>query len=205
MSVQDGWSLIHRIGKDPLKEIKKVDILIDAFTTQTSLVVSLYSLKAHVSVARLREAHYYWLADLKRIGDNELDGANPDHFKQAGHLSYWLRRTRPVTSIEFDNSSFSTQADLSPDDAYREEYRVLFNYLNEYIAFEIGFHISLFYYLNEISRPRVLTSEMYPSWDFIECLCHFLNSKNVSPHALFLIFKGYFDALGATEQQGRRR
>lgn len=196
MSAADAGLLIYKLT-DPLKEIKEnKQTFFNVVQNQLSVLLQPYQLRGDLSLARLNEAHFYWLADLGRIGTHELDGANPDHFKQAGHLAYWIRRVRPISNLEVIN--VDSKADMSPEDAYADEYRLYFNYGNEYLAFELGYHLSLFYILFAATKPgRIVT----PSWDFIECTCHFLNAKNVSPHALFLIYKGFFDgARGASSQ-----
>jgi hypothetical protein len=175
---------------DPLGAIKDQKVFIEVVRNHLSVLMRPYQLSAALSLPRLNEAYSYWIADLGRLGTHELDGSNPDHFKQAGHLSYWIRRTRPI--IDMEVISIETRADLSPEDAYKDEYKLFFNYGNEYLAFELGFHLSNFYVLFDAKKPGKL---VLPSWDLIECACHFLNAKNVSPHALFLIYKAFFDSL----------
>ncbi len=86
MSISDVGPLIYRLD-DPLKSIKDdQQAFNDVAQSQLSLLLRPYQLSATLSLSRLNEARFYWLADLERIGTHELDGSNPDHFKQSGHL-----------------------------------------------------------------------------------------------------------------------
>lgn len=53
-----------------------------------------------VSRRRLSDAFHFWVDDLHRVGEIELAGADPDHFKRAAHLAYWLRRSTPVVRMD---------------------------------------------------------------------------------------------------------
>lgn len=88
MSGSGAGLLIYNLD-DPLKAIKDNEqTFFDVVQGQLSVLLRPYQLSASLSLARLNEARFYWLADLDRIGTHELDGSNPDHFKQAGHLTY---------------------------------------------------------------------------------------------------------------------
>lgn len=193
MSGSGTGTLIYELD-NPLIQIKEDRALFNkVIESHVDFLLRPYQLCATVHEARLNEAHHYWVCDINRIGQNDFAGGVPDHFKQAGHLCYWVRRTRPVTDIEVIVKS--TKTDLSPNDAYKEEYDLFFNYINEYLGLDLGFHTVLFYHLYDKKNPRHASRGMLPSWDFIECTSHFMNSKNVSPHALFLIYKALFDHL----------
>lgn len=50
---------------------------------------------------RLYTAHYAWRDDLSRVEQRENNlGQGLDHFKQCGHLAYWLRRSSPIVEFE---------------------------------------------------------------------------------------------------------
>jgi len=70
---------------------------------------------------------------------------------------------------------------------------LLFGYHNEFIAFEFGYQFCLFY---EINKPggSERAERLSLSGDYYRTVCQFLKYKNVSPHALFLIFKNLFYA-----------
>lgn len=140
---------------------------------------------------RLLDAHEHWQTDLKRVSQFELNNKTPDHFKQSGHLVYWLRRTSPV--IEFINPkhNISDAEGLPPTEAEKKLQELLFKYGNEYLAFDVGYRLCRYYETERNDGPlgdkdRLLTP------DYILTISHFLKTKNVSPHAMFLILKSLF-------------
>src|SRR5690242_13731963 len=58
-----------------------------------------FRLDVDVSRHRLSDAFHFYIDDLYRVGEIELGGGDPDHFKRAAHLAYWLRRSTPVVKI----------------------------------------------------------------------------------------------------------
>lgn len=140
---------------------------------------------------RIVAAYAAWKADLARIEDHEPElHEGLDHFKRAGHLTYWARRMSPV--IDANEPSFDLYE--AHEDPIEESERVLrqrmFGLWNEYIAFEIGLQICKFYEVGQPGAIRGIT--FFPATDYYDTMCHFLKLKNVSPHALFLIFKSLF-------------
>jgi len=78
---------------------------------------------------------------------------------------------------------------LSPDEiAFRE---LLLGYCNEYIAFDYAFQICKYYELGKVP-PSSRAAAVALSREYYQTMCHFLKYKNVSPHALHLIFKSIF-------------
>lgn len=78
---------------------------------------------------RLWDAHGLWQEDLDRLKTYELNGSTPDHYKQAGHLIYWLRRSSPVIAFNIaGNASLTSEA--------RDFRDLLLRYGNEYLAFD---------------------------------------------------------------------
>jgi hypothetical protein len=138
------------------------------------------------------EAHGAWLSDLKRVNDHEPQlGEGLDHFKRCGHLAFWLRRMGPVVeAIDLTrNLDDAPGYDLSTDEiAFRD---LLFGYANEYLAIDLGFQFCRYY---EISKAGGSTraNSLILDEDYIRTNCHFLKYKNVSPHALYLIYKSLF-------------
>src|SRR5262245_6904423 len=54
-----------------------------------------------MSDASLLDAHHQWRDDMDRIRKYELnDNSDPDHFTQAGGLTYWLRRGHAVYDLK---------------------------------------------------------------------------------------------------------
>lgn len=146
------------------------------------------ALKPTISVQRLHEAHGAWRNDLDRVGTNEKNlDEGLDHFKQAGHLAFWLRRFCPITDALCSLDGASPSVD---NERWR---KFLFSYSNEYIAFLIGFNISQFYERFKsslVENPRAF--EVSVRGEYMNMICHFLKYKTVSPHALTVIYKSLF-------------
>ncbi len=137
---------------------------------------------------RLRDAHHFWVKDLERVKAAEDNlGEGLDHFKQSGHLAYWLRRTSPVVEFVDMSGGFNeaVRDEVSCDNNFRD---FLFKYGMEYFAFDLPFNICRFH---EIAQPGSSdwAEEIDLPPDYVTTICHFLKTKNVSPHAIFLIFK----------------
>ena len=109
-----------------------------------------------------------------------------DHFKQAAHLAYWLRRTAPIVKMNCPD----LKGNFGNVDSARE---IHFKYGNEYSAFTVGFDLCRFYEANKKgSNPDIYASDYSMNDDYITVMAHFLKTKNVSPHALYLIYKSLF-------------
>lgn len=140
-----------------------------------------------ISLPRLRDAHHAWRDDLSRVEARESNlSAGLDHFKQCGHLTYWLRRCGPVVEFEDIAALWEEAGGLYKDE---EELRdLLRKYGNEYMAFDIGLQICQYYELERtdgkgLENPPIITLE------YLIDLCHFLKFKHVSPHSIYLIFR----------------
>lgn len=143
-----------------------------------------------LSPNRVREVHGAWKMDLKRVGDHERnldDGL--DHFKQSGHLSFWVRRMSPLVEARDPlTSREAVRDDLSEQQiAFRD---LLYAYGNEYLAFDLGFQFCRFYETDGSGKCRADTLSL--SEEYYRTMCHFLKYKTVSPHAMFLIYKSLF-------------
>jgi len=78
---------------------------------------------------------------------------------------------------------------LSDDEiAFR---RLLLGYCNEYLAFDYGFQICKYY---ELATGSTRAESVAPSRQYYQATCQFLKYKNVSPHAMHLIYKSLFHA-----------
>lgn len=145
------------------------------------------ALRPRLSVQRLEEAHGAWRNDLVRLGNHERNlDKGPDHFKQAAHLAFWLRRFCPITEAKCLLAGEPT----SKQAGWRN---LLQSYANEYIAFMIGYNIARYYEQSlgtRYDRPRAYDLRL--DNDYIEMVCHFLKYKTVSPHALTMVYKSLY-------------
>ncbi|MBC7953430.1 MAG: hypothetical protein H7Z12_16620 [Rhodospirillaceae bacterium] len=144
-----------------------------------------------IQAVRLFDAHHQWQQDVDRVSKYELDSGTPDHYKQCGHLVYWLRRSSPVVEwVDASNNLGDAEGlpDL-PEHAQMKE--LLLKYGNEYLAFDLGYRICRYFEVSREDNPlsedgRLLTP------DYLRTISHFLKTKNVSPHAMYLILKSLF-------------
>jgi len=138
-------------------------------------------------------------SDIPEIGDYEVLGwkeregriqiDRPEQAKYAG------------TYGEYQEPEKSTEIKLKTKDgieiavsygrflAQRERIQ---SYANEYFAFTWGLRLAQSYQHekdveNGVAAP--LSLSFAPDEDLIECYCYFLKYKNVSPHAIFLVYK----------------
>ena len=130
-------------------------------------------------------AHGAWISDLERIERHEkqlIDGL--DHFKRAGHLTYWIRRMSPIIDGHDPhyNPQDSDSHKVEPNSAELRMRERMFGFWNEYVAFEVGFQLCKFYELGQPGKRR--RGEFFPSADYYETMCQFLKFKNVSSSAL---------------------
>lgn len=173
--------------RDIFSRLDDREWFIGCISTQYEYEYSRLRLKVQVSRRRVEDAWDFWQDDLYRVREIEFKKKTElDHFKRAGHLTYWLRRCSPVIVVEETETEFENVRKL------REFY---YRYGCEYISFYIGFRLCRFVEAYRIRDSAARTdSGLMPEdyeldADFIETVSHFLKAKNVSPHALFLIFK----------------
>jgi hypothetical protein len=140
-----------------------------------------YGCKVWLSRARLDQARKLWMDDIDRV---RLDSSTtPDHFKQAGHLAYWLRRRLVTNSIQPDETSGGAELQ-----------EVFLNYGNEICAFRIGFSICLGFETRHLDKATrlALLPELILDHEFVVETAKLLHFKNVSPQALYLIYRSLF-------------
>ncbi len=179
-----------RISRQTLEAIKDREEFLSVFTEYAMEVLGKAALFPKLSKPRVYEAHGAWITDLKRVGQHEpnLKGGL-DHFKQCGHLAFWLRRMTPVAEM-MDLDFGDAELPLS---SRAQELRTLLNgYNNEYLAFDFPFQICKYYEFRHKQKPSQRAAGLILSPDYYQMACHFMKYKNVSPHALHLIYKSMF-------------
>jgi hypothetical protein len=136
------------------------------------------------SYDRTDEAYEYWMRDIGRVYDAE--DAEPDHFKRAGFLAYWLRRRQVVHHV-------MTEPEGAIADKFRN--RFLINH-NEYCAFMFGFRICHYFSLAEKLEDSADIAAYIGSQnlepEFVFDVSTLMKNKNVSPHSLYLIYRACF-------------
>jgi hypothetical protein len=175
-----------------LEAIEDEAVFVRFFVDYAQDVLHQARLYPRLSKPRVIEAHGAWLSDLKRVNDHEPQlGEGLDHFKRCGHLAFWVRRMGPVVEAidTTRNIADAPGYDLSSDEkAFRD---LLFGYCNEYLAFDLGFQFCRYYEIGKAGGSARANSLVLDE-NYIRTACHFLKYKQVSPHALFLLYKSLF-------------
>jgi hypothetical protein len=181
-----------RITKDTLKGILEETEFCRVFTEYAEYALGEARLFPKMSKPRLVEAFGAWKNDLTRVGSHEprLD-EGLDHLKQAGHLAFWLRRMSPIIEAYDLNDNLADSPGYDLTDTQVEFRKLLLGYCNEYLAFDFGFNFCKFYEIGKDGGSR-RASDLVLSQDYYMATCHFLKFKNVSPHAMHLIYKSLF-------------
>ncbi|NJL08366.1 MAG: protein-glutamate O-methyltransferase family protein [Methylacidiphilales bacterium] len=182
-----------RIYKGFLDAIRDEKIFIEEFKKYAGEVFGACRLYPVISDARLIEVRGAWLHDLKHVGKHEpnlTDGL--DHFKQCGHLSFWIRRLSPVVEATDSKSDLGDAEgyDLSTIEIGLRD--TLFGYANEYLAFDYCFIICKYYEANKKGSPSEFARDLTISPDYYKVIRQFLKYKSVSPHAMHLIYRSLF-------------
>lgn len=100
----------------------------------------------------------------------------PDHFKQAAHLAFWIRRLRP----------FFYEVDVAHNDCNIDHQKKYILLVNEYFALQVAEYICTFammHFKNEKDvRPMFLNQDFVYSFRY----------KHVSPHAMLMILRSVY-------------
>lgn len=136
-----------------------------------------------ISATHAKDARDLWVRDRKRI--EVAEDSTPDHFKQAGFLTYWLRRRLAVETTH----RYQIHAFIEDQDSF-----VLG--VNDICAFLFGFRLCLYFEFRELiaagadisAELRKIVVEDHLKHD----IATLMRGKNLSPHALYLIFRTLF-------------
>jgi hypothetical protein len=175
------------LNSNTLCEIADFSCFEKLFAAYTHEIYQSTLLFPRLSKRRLFDAHFAWRDDLSRVQDREpnLDHGL-DHFKQCGHLSYWLRRTGPV--VEYDDLIAQRECGEVIYDDERRARELILSYGSEFIAFDFGFRLCYYSESERTDRKESMRELNLPK-HYILDICHMLKFKNFSPHCLFLICK----------------
>lgn len=165
------------------------DKFVRVFSTYCDHALREAQLDPVLSKVRLYEIRGAWKNDLERVSANEpnLD-QGLDHFKQCGHLAFWIRRFTPLIELQ-DPTKNLGDAEGYPLSEYAIKFRkLLAGYGNEFLAFDFGFQIVRFYQKG-LGSPR---GDFTPTQDYVETVCHSLKYKAASPHSMHMLYKSLF-------------
>lgn len=166
---------------DTLNKIQDFEWFYKCVSYEYNSFASRYKCKIELSKKRVRQAHGYYLRDAERFRNYGIEGnSDLDHFKHAGILAYWLRRRMIINTVIFEKHPslpdekmpFPVQEDFS------EEYE------NEYCAFLFGLKICS-HYEGKATHDNIANT-------FARDITTVMRHKNVSPHALIMIYRSLF-------------
>ena len=143
-----------------------------------------------ISEARLSDAWQQFRFDRKHYRKSLPNNNMPNHFKLSGTLAFWLRRTAPVYGFRDLNR-------VKYDEGLRE---LLEKFGAEYLAFDLGLSICEFFENNQAGREKKLVPDFPP--DFYETVTYFMKFKNLSPHAMGIIYRSLFIPMKAKPEPG---
>jgi len=89
------------------------------------------------------DAQFQWMGDRERIGKRQ--GGDLDHFKECGHLCFWLRRSK----VFLDCAPIGNGREI--DDELKD---VVLVYPHEYVAFDISFRICRYFVAKREGQRR---------------------------------------------------
>ena len=181
-----------RIEKGHLEAILKPEVFVRKYCEYAADSLRTCRLLPVASKPRLLEAHGAWANDLDRVGRHEPqleDGL--DHLKQCGHLCFWLRRLSPIVEAHDTTRNMGDAEGYSLTDDEKAFRKLLLGYCNEYLAFDYAYQICRYYELGK-AGGSARAEALFPPREFYVSICQFMKYKNVSPHALHLIYKSLF-------------
>lgn len=155
-----------------------VDYNFNRFAGQYGCSVSTSGLRMLDVLDAWRRDASAWLGEMNR----QQGTTGLDHFKHAGILAFWLRRRLVIERIRYLQPEDSRVEPSSTQDRFVE-------FADELCSFFLGFHFC-FRYEYEERRWDLPTAHL--SDDYVATMVTFLKRKNVSPHAMYLIYKSLF-------------
>jgi hypothetical protein len=182
-----------RIEKGHLGAILDPEEFVRKFCDYATDVLRTCRLLPVASRPRLIEAHGAWANDLDRVGKHEprLRDEGLDHFKQCGHLAFWLRRLSPIVEAHDTMQNLGDAEGYPLTDDEKAFRKLLLGYCNEYLAFDYAYQICKYYELGKQGGSE-RAAALVPTREYYVTACQFLKYKNVSPHAMHLILKSLF-------------
>ena len=179
-------------------------ICISDFAKQMS---SGYGCDVKVSADKLLTAHDFWIGDVNRTakrGHSQIDRftgeefyKKPNHLKQLAFLTFWIRRASPISDI----------VEKAGHNVLPLNVNRFFAYSNELLAFHAGIKICFGYEVREIRSHQQDSKSIHTwdaiktgqalhsklkNWSFVSDYVITLKHKNMSPHAIYLIYRTLF-------------
>ena len=133
-----------------------------------------------ISSSALNDVHACYMDDITRLSKMLTE---PDHFKRAGIMAYWLRRHNPVFKFQKGDGPPPIKPSKNQDLDHVTD--LLIEYGHVYLAFAAGYKICAFFESERSVIPE-------PDKDYIDSICYLMKYKSISPHALGFIYRSLF-------------
>lgn len=188
--------------KEIIKQLEKRQWFIDCIASNYNSIALSWNCSVLMSVRRLGEAYDFWREDHTRtLSEGIQTSVSLDHFKHASFIAFWLRRMLPINQTLIHSKYQSIPDDRNATD----NQKFFFRYGNELCALLIGFMICLFYEASYIAANQEVLQLVPNRLDCIrqyrlppEIISDFvmiMKHKNMSPHALYLLYKSLFTVI----------
>lgn len=194
--IHDEYTLFQ---KNIIERLEIRQWFVECLAANYSRLAAQWNCGVLMSARRLGETYDFWREDHTRtLSEGIKTSVSLDHFKHASFIGFWLRRMLPI-----NQTLVVSQYQSVPDDRNADEnQKFFFRYGNELCA--LLFQICLFYeasyerdnhkIVDRADRLTFLKQCMLPPQviaDFVMILKH----KNMSPHALYLLYKSLFTTI----------
>lgn len=149
---------------------------------------------------RTEEAFDAWHEDLKHKPNRVHESVDLDPYKRAGFLCYWLRRRNVVDEIRPDGTDVADPKQMQKTELFAA-------YGNELCSFYLGYQFCLRFAFTQngggaetpLIHASVMDAERIQSikldGNFQKEIAICLKFKNMSPHALYIIYKSLFSSI----------
>lgn len=151
---------------------------------------------------KIKESYALWQEDVDRVLSHAIQNSDSlCEYKHAGFISYWLRRRQIITNINIDSSEHSKTISLEEHfESLPNSMKTYAQFYNELSAFRLGLRISFHYFIIKLKDIGSSKEEIESKINIIAKrvkeievdMSVFLKQKNISPHALYLIYKTIF-------------
>lgn len=146
-------------------------------------VADRFACSCKISDIEIENARVHWLRDIDALKIN--GNGTPDHFKQAGILSYWLRRRAPIRELKV----------ISPYDTEvgRSRQQTFLKLNHELSAFIIGFELCRYAHMKSVldqgTNAVIQIKSIVPDFKYATDVSILMRNKHISPHALMMIYR----------------
>lgn len=193
--------------EDVIRALFNQDTFISLIALNFNEIASRAGCTVILSKRRLIEAYDFWRADEKRTLSNGIESGTTelDHFKHGAFIAFWLRRMIPI------NETKILPQHANPLESMKKRQRFFLRYGNEICALLVGYQICLNYetarrfsgqYGPKVrpitDRPELLRRSRLPQ-DLLANFAKVLKHKNMSPHSLYLLYRGLFKSQSPLE------